>query len=415
MITFAFLVNVVHMSLLAYVILHILRKKQDSSLLWLLISLMYFVDIPLFFDSLESLVNGSYKWETTVIEYNTWSEGSWERGFINKYLLDLSIKALFFDLFIILSYNIVIGKNKKYNILEYNRSSIENSFFSWSVCYGISYIGFLLFLINYSLIGGSILAGNKIVNLLQGICITIAPLGLIKGFFQKQYLLGIGTILPVITVALMFEARARVISLAFVLLYFYLWKNSNTKFGWKNLLTLILIAFGGSLLLTALKGADGVSYPFVKDVSYIHLFYFYEHLDSVSTNGTNFLRLLLTGINSIEVEDITFKLADYKIFVGWGSLHPTMLGWALVDLKGMYWLLAIWAGLFLGFSDRLRRKLPKKYNLLYMSLIFVFVSVAARGSVQYAYAAIVYPFFLVIFYSLCKKFKIQKYENISNS
>jgi len=407
MIMLAFLVNVVHMSLLAYVILHILRKKQDSSLLWLLISLMYFIDIPLFFDSIGSVVSDSSKWETIVIKYNTWSEGWWERGFIGKYLLDLSIKALIFDLFIIFSYDIVIGKNKKYNILEYNRSSIENSFFSWSVCYGISYIGFLLFLINYSLIGGGILAGNKIVNLLQGICITIAPLGLIKGLFQKRYLLGIGTILPVIAVALMFEARARIISLAFVLLYYYLWKNSSTRFRWKNLLTLILIAFGGSLLLTALKGADGASYPLEKDVSFTHLFYFYEHLDSVSTNGTNFLRLILTGINSIEVEDITIKLADYRFFRGWGSLHPTMLGWAIIDLGWGYWLLAIWAGVFLGLSDKLRFKLPKKYNLLYMSLVFVFVSVAARGSVQYAYAAIVYPFIMMIVYLVYKKIKLR--------
>lgn len=393
----AFIVNACHMFLLVSVIIKIIRRKQDSSLLWILISLMYFISVPLFFDSLGCLIKGNFDWESSVIKYNVW----WERGFIDKYLLDISIKDFVFDILIISVYNLTF--RKKNNTFSNNENNINDSFLPWWQCYAISYLGFILFLLNYSLLGDNALAGNKVVNLCQGMFITMAPLGLIKGLFRKQYVLGVGTIIPVVAVALMFEARARIISLAFILLYYYLWKSSAVKFKWKNIFVLILLGFVGTLLLTALKGADGASYPFLKDVSYSHLFYFYEHLESVYTQGTNFLRLLFTGIYSLDVEDITFKLADYKFFIGWGTLHPTLLGWSLIDLKGNYWLLSIWIGCFLGLSDKLRCKLPKKYNLIYMSFIFVFVSVCARGSVQYAYAAIVYPFFCMLFYLLYNK------------
>ena len=386
-----FIINVCHIFLLINVIIKIIKRKQDSSLLWILISLMYFISIPLFFDAFGCLIQGSSDWELSILEYNPW----WERGFIDSYLLDMSLKSLIFNVLIICVYNLI--SDKKNNTFVYNENNINDYFLPWWLCYTISYLGFVLFLLNYSLLGFNF-SGNKIVNLCQGMFITIAPLGLVKGLFKKQYLLGIGTILPVVAVALMFEARARIISLAFVILYYYLWKSSISKFKWKNLLILIILGFSGTLLLTVMKGADGASYPFVKDVSYSHLFYFYEHSESVYTKCTNFLRLLFTGIYSLEVEDITFKLADYKFFVGWGTLHPTMLGWALIDLKERFWLLAIWLGVFLGFSDRLRYKLPKKYNIIYVSFIFVFVSVCARGSVQYAYAAIVYPFFCMLIY-----------------
>jgi len=175
------------------------------------------------------------------------------------------------------------------------------------------------------------------------------------------------------------------------------------------MIKLVVVAIIMSILFTSYRGGWGASYPLTRDMSYFDMFYAYQNADAITTSGSNTKRLILTGLISYDAEDLTVKLASYKFFTGWGSLHPTIIGWALIDLgKSCFWLLAVYIGCFLGFCDRLRYSLPRKYNFFFLAFIFMFCAVAVRGSVQYAYSGIIYPFLMLTIYYIYNMVKIKK-------
>ena len=109
-------------------------------------------------------------------------------------------------------------------------------------------------------------------------------------------------------------------------------------------------------------------------------------------------------------------MADYKFFPGWGSLHPTLYGWAYIDLGFYGFILAIYLGIFSGILDQVRYKLPVKYNILFIPFIMRFITVLIRGSVQNAYSNIVYILFIFIIIYVMLKYVNQslwreKYNN----
>ena len=86
--------------------------------------------------------------------------------------------------------------------------------------------------------------------------------------------------------------------------------------------------------------------------------------------------------------------------MGWGSLHPTILGWAFIDLGKYYGFLALFLGGILGICDRIRLSCKPIVNIMFLSFVFSFSAIAMRGSLQYAYSSFIYPFFMLIIYKI---------------
>lgn len=392
------LLNAANVSLLILYCLRLLRQKTDSSLFWLLACLLYFQNIPLLFDSFAFLCCGVDQFSAILEKRNEY----WERDYVDFYLR-ISIASLVFNLVLILIYRFVTRTTRqKIKFSELRPSDTNNLFLPYWVYIFFSLTGLLLFMYNtgissiayYGTNNYINVSGNKFTTLGQSLFLGIGSGGIIRGMFEKKYISVAIISIPILLVAYMTGARAQVIALVFSFIYYFIW---SSEFKLKNLLLIIILGVLVVVILTSYRSGLYV-YPITKDVSFSDLFFSFKHQNALCTHGEDLKRLILTGFYDYNAYDITYKIADYKFFTGWGSLHPTMLGWAVVDLGNFYWLLALYIGIFLGLCDILRNKLPQKYNLMFVPFIFIFSSVATRGSVQYAYSSIIYPFFVVCLY-----------------
>lgn len=244
---------------------------------------------------------------------------------------------------------------------------------------------------------------NPILNFIVDILVTVSPMFILRGLYEKKYLLSLFTLIPTVIIGYITLSRALIIAAIFYFLYFFVWKAANVKVNFKIIFKLLVIALSFSILLTVFRGSDATTYPLYRDVSYSDLFYSYANQSGLSTGGNNFIRLLLTGFYDYQTEDITKKIAEYKFGSDWGTLHPTVLGWAYVDLKNFFWLLSLFLGILIGLCDRLRYSLPIKVNFMINAFLFSFISVAIRGSVQYAYSNLFYPIILFFFIYIFKR------------
>lgn len=397
------LMNTVNLALLITYCIWILKRKIDSSLFWLLACLLYFVNVPLLFDSIAIFWCGIDDYTYTLKQYNNF----WEIG-MKDCFFKVSVSSLVFNVVLILSYHFATIKHRYKMAIPLLDENNQNLFMSYKLYAIVSLIGLVLFMYNHGLstivfLGtgrNANVAGNRFTILFQSLFLGIGSIGIIRGMVEKRYVEVAIIAIPVLLVAYITGARSQIIALAFAFIYYYIWKADLTA---KQLVYIVVLGLLVSVVLTSYRGGIRF-YPLAKDGSYADLFYSFENQNHLATHGENFKRLLLTGFYKYQTYDITFKLADFKFFKGWGSLHPSMLGWAYIDLGNLYWLLAAYFGVFLGMCDVLRYKLPFRYNLLFVPFVFIFSSVAARGSVQYAYASIIYPFIIMCLFLIFRRY-----------
>lgn len=411
------LINILNTGILFYFCYKCVKNKIDSSLLWISISSLYFINIPLLYDSILSLFQTNY--EYSIIQANeNWVNGTFKSIYI------ISISSLVFNLLFYASYFLTISPRK---VMKLNKrinvsNNIQLNVIPWWLCILVCYSSFFLFLFNNGISNISNLGtaewysgriNNSIINFLSSFLLSLSSFTVFKALVEKKVWTGMICIIPLLLVEYITESRALIISSAFYFLFFVI-INTKTMTLYR-MLTILIIAFLLSVLLTFWRGGLGLFYPNSKDVSYSDLFYAYSISEIISTHGTNSLRLILTGFYRIEAYDITRAIADYKIKMGWGSLHPTILGWAFVDLGHYYGILALYFGFLLGICDRIRLSCKPIVNLIFLSFVFSFTTIAIRGSVQYAYALFIYAFFILIIYRIIvkinnpkKKFKLIK-------
>lgn len=408
------LINIINCVFLLYVIIHYLSKRIDASIIWFAIISIYFINFPLLFDSFISLYYGIFKANRILNENgNNWDIGYW--GVLKK----ISVHSLVFNICFCVTFRIF--SNRKMTSYRFPDLSQKNIFFSWKTYLFLSYISFFLFLYHYGITSIAQLgtglwyqnsSNNRFLNLLVNILIPISSVSALVMLSKKQYLIGIITLIPVLLVGYITGARSQIISSVFYVLYFFLIKYS-AHVNLKTILKIIVLGLLAVYAMSFFRSDNFYNYPVCKDISYEDLFYSYVNSHSFTTNGTNTLRLILTGFYDYQAEDVTSVLAGYKYFEGWGTLHPTLLGWAYIDLQNLFWLLAIYLGAFISLCDRLRHKLPSKYNILFLSFIFSFYAIGIRGSVQFAYAIIIYP--AIIFFILFVLLNIKNHANLIKS
>lgn len=397
------LLNLLNCSILIFVIYYIIHNKRDNALLWFSIVMLYFINIPLLYDSAMLLYYGDFNYETIQkANNNYWFKGSY------KYLNKISIHSLIFNFLVCLTYIIINPIKKiKENIPE-DKIFMDSTLLSgipWWLCFTISITALLLFLYTNQIfsithIGTGKWYLNKIHSpaliLLSTILISLSPVAVLKGLCEKKWSLAILCILPTITIGYITDARSLVISIGFYFLFYLIWKVE--KFHLRTIAFYIIALFFISYIFTSWRGGYGLFYPKAKDLSYTDLFYSYYFQNNISTKGSNTIRLLLTGFYDYNAKDVTVALAHYKFNENWGSLHPTILGWAFLDLGRMFWLLSIIWGAIIAICDIIRYKLPSYINYGFLSFIFSFLSVSIRGSVQFAYASLIYPLILIFIY-----------------
>ena len=337
------------------------------------------------------------------------SDNNWHREYFD-YLLKVSFHALLFNACLFLTY--YIFSFRSISRYRFPCTIQKQLFFSWPFYLCLSWVTLGLFMYHNNIYSienlGTALwytnrGNNKVIGLLVNILVPLSSIAILYTIALKKYVVGFFVLIPIILIGFITGARSQIIGLALFVLYFFIWKTKNQK---HNRLLLLRLAIVGAIVAYSMvffRTESEAIYPFKKDVSYEDLFYAYKNSHYFTTEGSNTTRLILTGFYRYEAEDLTAVLASEKYVRDWGTLHPTLLGWAYIDLQEMFWLLALYFGVFIAFCDRLRYALHPKYNLMFLSFVFSFLSIALRGSVQYGYATIIYPFIIFLAFYLYHK------------
>lgn len=405
----ALLINACHLLLIILLLRRFAKRGIDTSLFWMFLCSLFFISIPLFYDSLLVLNRGIEAADIIKSDNNLhWPTGGFR--LIDK----VSLCSLLFDVAIFVVYCIF---NPNYCKLHFQPiGSINNNFLSWPVILAISYLSLIFFMINYGITSFvSLGVGawtnnweyNKWLNLITNILISISPLGILKGLCERKYILLLLSSIPAILIGLVTDSRALIISSVFIVVYYFLWNQVNKPIKLHKILLVLLVGYIAFIGLTYFKEETFFVYPLSLDRSYSDLFYSFVMEEQLSTKGVNFLRLVSTGFGNFDdhgVESIEVLLANSRYFTGWGSLHPTVLGWAYLDLGELYFLFGAFLGFFLGLFDRVRRASVAKMNLVLVCIILRFCPIMVRGSVQYAYSTAIYPllvFLIIILFQKC--------------
>lgn len=407
----ALLVNAVNIVLLVYTIIFCVKKRVDSCLLFYCLISLYFINIPLLFDSYMTAINGVDQWERELIEANPlWTYGT----LVN--IVKISVDSLVFNFCFLLSYWFVINKKYVKKILPYRPLDGQSlSSLSWRRCLFIAYLGLIVFMIYNGIDSFHRMSGgewyenrsnNRLLALTTSLFVPVMSVGVVRALFSRDIILGIFILLPTFIIGYCTSARSQIISVIFYFLFYFFWVNK--KITTKNFIIISSFVLIAVFTLTVLREDVNSIYPLYKDWAYVDLFYVYDVGQAITTHGLNTLAMIVRDFVPINVEDITLLVADTKYGVGWGSLHPSILGWAYVDLLNFHWLLAIFFGVWLAIFDRIRHKMPMLLYLAFLSYEFSFLAIAIRGSVHFAYSQLFYPTLLLILLFVLDRVKLIK-------
>lgn len=404
--------NLINCIFLLTLALYTIRNKIDIALLWYAILMLYFINVPLLYDSIMILNFGDIPFDKIQRINNRY----WTTGTIN-FIEIISLHSLIFNITFVAGYYIInpinkIKKNASGEFIILDESLLSN--IPWWFCFLISIIGFFIFLYTNQIFSISHLGTSKwylnrihnpILVFLSSFLVTLSPIAVFKGLCEKKWLLGFLCIIPTLIIGYITDARSQVISIGMYVLFYLIWKKNKINLSF--IIVFILFLFIISYIYTTWRGGYGLFYPRTKDMSYSDLFYAYKVQNQISTNGSNTIRLVLTGLYNYTANDITVILAHYKYGMHWGSLHPTILGWAFIDLGNFFWLFSLYLGGFLAICDKIRYRIPIVINYCFLSFIFSFLAVSIRGSVQFAYSSLIYPLMaIILFYILHIKLKV---------
>ncbi|MGT2455736.1 hypothetical protein ACU4GI_21965 [Cupriavidus basilensis] len=259
-----------------------------------------------------------------------------------------------------------------------------------------------------------------------GLAQLFIPVGAICAFVfirQKKYFVASLFIVPVIVVAVLSQARSIFFLIPGAILMAYVTEKERRI----SIASLLLTAFVFLLLSQAVKLVSNENYGFwvqdnkiefllvnmFRDVSIGDYYYSIDvrnRRENLTTEGASSLALVATGVippfAARELFDpantVTYRI--YKLRFGefdFGSMHPTIYGFAYFDLGPF----GIMLGLLLPFLMQIYRLLCGK--LIFMRpvapvSIAAFYFVAMRGSLNVAYAKLVFTGFVsfAIFFAI---------------
>lgn len=405
-----FLLSLTNVILLLSVSYKCVKRRIDTALLYYCAISLYFINIPLLFDSLMVGLNGMNAWDATLADVNKY----WTSGALRNIEL-VALNSLIFNIVFLASYYWVCKGQIKTGKMTYrplNNNTLSS--LSWGTCFLFVIMGLIIFMVYNNITSFSNMevgewyenrSNDRVLGLLASLLVPLMSVGVIRTMYSKNYVLGLILLSPVLIIGISTGARSQIIPIVFYVMFYLLWANTK-GFRLKNILVIGIIGYVLVYLLTITRESFTAVYPLYKDWSYLDLFYVYEMGSSISTHGLNTLTMLLRDFLPLQVEDITTVVADSKFGAGWGTLHPSLLGWAYVDLQNYYWVLAALFGVIIGFYDRLRHRMPMLIYLLFLSYEFAFLAIAVRGSVKFAYSQLFYPMLILIALYLIDRVKL---------
>lgn len=418
---FACLFNVLSLILLVRTTIRDI-KMRNGMLLYYCIICLYIVQIPLLYDSFSFLLVGEKVTKEILFDYNNTLTSSANYYILNaKLLFNTSLYILLSNIALILSYKSIVKKKVNfYQILS------PSSFISNWIYLVIGIVALLIFIYYYGLdiyrIGvdyRNTMFGNKnpILSFIMHLCMISIISVVLKGLVCKSYVKSFILLLPMLLIGVLTVARALIISIPLMILYYVFIVNHNKNI-FKVFIKIGIIGIVSVFILLLIRGADASFYPISRDISVFDYYYGVLYRgEIVTTNGYYFSNVLKIGIPFLDIpanfDTLESVLGDDRYFVGWGTLHPTLFGWSYIDAGWYGILICVFFGFFIGLTDIVRFNLPKKMSFLFLPFQLSFIAVIIRGSIQYAYGNIFYVF---VFFVFCLLFiRLKKNFNFVNN
>lgn len=264
----------------------------------------------------------------------------------------------------------------------------------------------------------------------------LLPIGAIVAyslFNSKKYFLGFIFCIPLLIISFLSQSRTLFILVPVTLIMSYLYVAKVIEFK-KIILYVVLVLSLAQFVKIATNEDYGIYYTdnkalflvnkMIRDISIGDAYYSFYIRDvdpKLTTEGSSSLALISVGIVPPFVNRDLFlpeKTATYKIYqlrygdFDFGSIHPTLIGYAYFDLGFLGIMLAI----FFAAVMRLYYYLMSKFDFsqaIAPVLLGGFIFVSLRGSVNVAYFNLIYSgiliFLILMLIHGIKKMRIGKY------
>jgi oligosaccharide repeat unit polymerase len=396
------------------------------------VSAIYFVAIPLFFDSLAVFLGYSQTWEFMI-----------SRDAIN-YPYNLNAPTLFrvacfffiFNVTTIAIYRLVrgsnTGKNSRANAIKNLLARRENEKLLIRVFSLLGWFGLLLFILlygfNWEARGfGYISQANErdipsILKIAMRTSLALSGIAIFYLSLRRKFFTTFLVLMPSLLVTILTAERPYLIPNILCIMYGLMYsKKVSERRSIKKILLFITAVYLIPLIFMIVRQGFDVQlmqsqlspYPLQRDSSVNNLYYVFSDDGLYSNEGTKFFniaRLLTTGFlpssifganHTSEALDVTKYLAATRFSWEDGSLHPSLYGWLYIDMKWLGVMFGALIGLIAALPLRFKKFPPYAY-VGYFSLVSLFVVIAMRGSVQFGYSVALYGigFFAIIYFLL---------------
>ncbi len=402
LVLFAVALSIANLYLSFFCIRREAGKTSLFSIFWLMS--LYFVGVPLLTDSLAVVLGQERAW-TSVLEAND----------IN-YIYDLSPMTLVHVCLFVFLFNItfyIVNYLSSIYILGRSDTPRERQIvypekkLTFSACSYLSlgWIGFVLFLQLFFLSGS--LNETTLLGKLYSPLVTLGAVSTYLFMVERRYIWTMFSLIPPVAIAFLTSQRPHLVP-ALMCIMSALISTRRVNFAWKvwikallfgylTLCTLIAVRIGiygnGAII------ASQILYPVARDNSSPVMYYSFSEkgLYYIHTEFRGIKRLLLTGLNSRslfgrdddDLFDVVAYIARAKFNWSYGTLHPTLYGWLFTDMKWSGILFAVYISLLFTLLTRASSK-SELMRMIIIAVGSMFIVVAMRGSVQFAYSRMVY-------------------------
>jgi len=370
--------------------------------------LLYFCAVPVLIDSFLIFFGGLESLNSIILE----DTPSYWDGVNNEILLKINTFTFGFA-FVFIFFDTIF---KKIFRVEYRKS------------YDYNYIQLIiLFLLAITPCVFLFQEGfNFISNQKEGLDISktaknsyiLLPIGAIVAynlFNNKKYFLGLIFCIPILIISFLSQSRTLFILVPVALIMSYIFTAKIIEFK-KILIYVILVLSLTQFVKIATNDDYGIYYTdnktlflvnkMIRDVSIGDAYYSFHIRDidpNLTTEGSSSLALISVGVVPPFINRELFlpeKTATYKIYqlrygdFDFGSIHPTLIGYAYFDLG----FLGVFLAIFFAAIMRLYYYLMSKFSFsqaIAPVLLGGFIFVSLRGSINVAYFNLVYSGILI--------------------
>lgn len=402
------LLSSANLALSAYCLWRAFKRKLSPMLLFWLTSI-YLVGFPLFVDSMATQFGYRETWVEMLGSFNKSYQYDWPPLSIARTTLFVFIFNLLFAFTAGVCFR--LGRRWTLTMDTAYFKSAATPFLTLFLPCALGWVGLILFFaLNVPTMSGTF--GNIMIMTYTSF-LTLSGIAAFYSTRDKKYLFLVITLLPTAILASYSGQRPYIVPPLLAAFYGFIVSQERIRlhslmkaafFCTIIIFSFLCVRYGFDKTMDMFFG--NMPYPVDRDVSSDILYYCFSDKGLYKDAGTSYTgisRLAMTGLrprvlfdeDSGDI-DVTRYIAVKRHKWEYGTLHPTLFGWFYVDMKWWGLLVAIPLAIGLAILEIVSSK-SLFLRIVIVTTTAMFIVVAMRGSVQYAYSRSIYAAAIGVF------------------